>query len=34
MLNVKRFKGKDDISSMVEGEGTQTTAIDRKIIRQ
>ncbi|MDP2855413.1 MAG: acyl-CoA dehydratase activase [Smithellaceae bacterium] len=33
MLNVKRFRGKGDISTMVEREGAKAVAIDRKIIR-
>jgi hypothetical protein len=33
MLNVKRFRGKGDISSMVEREGAKSVGIDRKIIR-
>jgi predicted nucleotide-binding protein (sugar kinase/HSP70/actin superfamily) len=33
MLNVNRFRGKDDISTMVEQEGIRSAAIDRKIIR-
>ncbi|KAF0157544.1 MAG: CoA-substrate-specific enzyme activase [Syntrophaceae bacterium] len=33
MLNVKRFKGKEDIHSMVERQGTKSAGIDRKIIR-
>ena len=33
MLNVKRFKGKHDIHSMIEHHGTKPAAIDRKIIR-
>jgi len=33
MLNVKRFKGKGDIQTMVEQHGSKTAAIDRKIIR-
>jgi predicted CoA-substrate-specific enzyme activase len=33
MLNVKRFKGKDDIQTMVERHGSKAATIDRKIIR-
>ena len=33
MLNVKRFRGKGDIATMVEREGKTSVAIDRKIIR-
>jgi hypothetical protein len=33
MLNVMRFKGHADVNSMVEQEGIQSVAIDRKIIR-
>jgi len=33
MLNVKRFRGRGDISTMVEAEGANAVAIDRKIIR-
>ncbi len=33
MLNVKRFKGKGDIQTMVERDGTKSIAIDRKISR-
>jgi len=33
MLNVNRFKGHADVNSMVEKEGIQSVAIDRKIIR-
>jgi predicted CoA-substrate-specific enzyme activase len=33
MLNVLRFKGHADVNSMVEQEGIQPVAIDRKIIR-
>ncbi|HPC86429.1 MAG TPA: hypothetical protein PK927_08105, partial [Smithellaceae bacterium] len=33
MLNVKRFRGKGDASTMVESENTRPAAIDRKIIR-
>ncbi len=33
MLNVKRFRGKADISTMVEQKGAKSIAIDRKIIR-
>jgi predicted nucleotide-binding protein (sugar kinase/HSP70/actin superfamily) len=33
MLNVNRFKGHADVNSMVEKEGIQSEAIDRKIIR-
>ena len=33
MLNVKRFKGKGDIHSMVEHQGVKSAGIDRKIIR-
>jgi len=33
MLNVKRFRGKGDSHSMVEQNGAQSVAIDRKIIR-
>jgi len=33
MLNVKRFKGKGDIQTMVEHHGAKPEAIDRKIIR-
>ncbi len=33
MLNVKRFKGKGDVHSMVERQGAKSTGIDRKIIR-
>ncbi len=33
MLNVKRFRGKGDAHAMVECEGTQPIAINRKIIR-
>jgi predicted CoA-substrate-specific enzyme activase len=33
MLNVNRFKGHADVNSMMEKEGIQSVAIDRKIIR-
>jgi hypothetical protein len=33
MLNVMRFKGHADVNTMVEKEGMQSVAIDRKIIR-
>jgi len=33
MLNVKRFRGKGDISTMVERDGAKSAGIDRKIIR-
>ncbi|MFA5321032.1 MAG: acyl-CoA dehydratase activase [Smithella sp.] len=33
MLNVKRFRGKGDISTMVEQQGVKPVYIDRKIIR-
>ncbi|MEN6423486.1 MAG: acyl-CoA dehydratase activase [Smithella sp.] len=33
MLNVKRFRGRGDISSMVEQQGVKPVYIDRKIIR-
>ena len=33
MLNVKRFKGKGDMQTMVERHGAKPPAIDRKIIR-
>jgi predicted nucleotide-binding protein (sugar kinase/HSP70/actin superfamily) len=33
MLNVKRFRGKGDVSTMVERENAQPAALDRKIIR-
>ncbi len=33
MLNVKRFRGKGDIHSMVERQGAKPAGIDRKIIR-
>jgi hypothetical protein len=33
MLNVKRFKGKGDIHSMVERQESKSAGIDRKIIR-
>jgi hypothetical protein len=33
MLNVLRFKGTVNINTMVEKEGVQPVAIDRKIIR-
>lgn len=33
MLNVQRFRGKSDISTMVEQEGTKSVSIDRKITR-
>ncbi len=33
MLNVKRFRGKGDIQTMVERQGAKPAAIDRKIIR-
>jgi predicted CoA-substrate-specific enzyme activase len=33
MLNVKRFRGKDDISTMLEQNETKPMVIDRKIIR-
>jgi len=33
MLNVKRFRGKGDMSTMVERDGAKAVALDRKIIR-
>ena len=33
MLNVKRFRGKGDISTMIERDDAKAVAIDRKIIR-
>jgi predicted nucleotide-binding protein (sugar kinase/HSP70/actin superfamily) len=33
MLNVKRFRGREDASTMVEQDGAKSVAIDRKIIR-
>ena len=33
MLNVMRFKGHADINSIIEHEGIQSVAINRKIIR-
>ena len=33
MLNVKRFRGKEDSHSMIEREGVKSAGIDRKIIR-
>jgi predicted nucleotide-binding protein (sugar kinase/HSP70/actin superfamily) len=33
MLNVKRFRGKEDVHSMVETQGGKQATIDRKIIR-
>ncbi|MFO7568276.1 MAG: acyl-CoA dehydratase activase-related protein, partial [Smithellaceae bacterium] len=33
MLNVKRFRGKGDLSTMVEQNGAKSMSIDRKIIR-
>jgi hypothetical protein len=33
MLNVKRFRGKDDPHSMVERKDSPHASVDRKIIR-